>query len=405
SMIATHHFPQARSLLTFAQQRLAFQNNTYMAGLADTMESIIDLYQGHLGAALARLRTTAATPSNDMSHSSSESLGNRLSNTTLLAVALYETDQLEEAEKRLLSVLSYNDISSTDGLISRHILLSRIAYHRGDRHQCMRYLAELERYGQGASSRVISSARLERARIATIEDNLDTAEEALNAAEQMNDWLRPGVTFYANDIDSLPITRWRLEVAKGSYEPSATELAQAIAEARHTHHHRRRLKLHLLHALALDGKGQRDRAFEELAQALHTGSHEGFLRSFLDEGSPIIDLIKRWSQAHQGQHPPPGIEPNFVSELLKHAGEEEHKETRETAIAGASPDQTLEALTTREAEVLRLLAEGHRNRVIADKLFLSEFTVKSHLRNINAKLGAKSRTEAVAIARAQQLID
>jgi Response regulator containing a CheY-like receiver domain and an HTH DNA-binding domain len=55
--------------------------------------------------------------------------------------------------------------------------------------------------------------------------------------------------------------------------------------------------------------------------------------------------------------------------------------------------------------VIRLLAAGHRNKVIAEKMFLSEFTVKSHLRNINAKLGAQGRTEAVAIARARGLLD
>ncbi|WP_203480779.1 response regulator transcription factor [Pseudomonas arcuscaelestis] len=55
--------------------------------------------------------------------------------------------------------------------------------------------------------------------------------------------------------------------------------------------------------------------------------------------------------------------------------------------------------------MIQLLAAGLRNRAIAQKMFLSEFTVKSHLRNINAKLGAQGRTEAVAIARAKGLLD
>ncbi len=57
-----------------------------------------------------------------------------------------------------------------------------------------------------------------------------------------------------------------------------------------------------------------------------------------------------------------------------------------------------EALTGRETEVLALIAEGINNRDIAGKLFISEGTVKSHIKGILAKLDATSRTEAVAIA-------
>lgn len=51
-----------------------------------------------------------------------------------------------------------------------------------------------------------------------------------------------------------------------------------------------------------------------------------------------------------------------------------------------------------------MLPAGHRNRAIAEKLFVSELTVKAHLRKINAKLGAQNRTQAVAIGRAMGLI-
>lgn len=61
-------------------------------------------------------------------------------------------------------------------------------------------------------------------------------------------------------------------------------------------------------------------------------------------------------------------------------------------------------LSPREVEVLRLVAAGLSNREIAKQLFLSETTVKSHLVHIYAKLGVKSRTSAVATARAQGAI-
>jgi DNA-binding NarL/FixJ family response regulator len=57
-----------------------------------------------------------------------------------------------------------------------------------------------------------------------------------------------------------------------------------------------------------------------------------------------------------------------------------------------------EALTGRENEVLKYVAEGNRNRDIAERLFISEDTVKVHIKHIMEKLGASDRTQAVAIA-------
>jgi len=67
------------------------------------------------------------------------------------------------------------------------------------------------------------------------------------------------------------------------------------------------------------------------------------------------------------------------------------------------PDAAAWDLGGRELEVLQLLAAGHRNRVIAAKLHLSENTVKFHLRNIYRKLGATSRSEAIAMAHSNGL--
>ena len=61
-------------------------------------------------------------------------------------------------------------------------------------------------------------------------------------------------------------------------------------------------------------------------------------------------------------------------------------------------DTTLEPLTERETEVLRLLAQGHSNKEIANHMHIAEDTVKTHIRHILAKLGVRSRTQAVLYA-------
>jgi DNA-binding NarL/FixJ family response regulator len=73
-------------------------------------------------------------------------------------------------------------------------------------------------------------------------------------------------------------------------------------------------------------------------------------------------------------------------------------------IAKLAASLSSEALTGRELEVLSLLAQGKSNKDIATKLFISETTVKSHLRSIFTKLKVLSRTEAVAAASRRGLI-
>ncbi|MGV1003756.1 MAG: helix-turn-helix transcriptional regulator [Candidatus Nanopelagicales bacterium] len=83
---------------------------------------------------------------------------------------------------------------------------------------------------------------------------------------------------------------------------------------------------------------------------------------------------------------------DFEAELARDAEPPETMSTPDDPIAGG----VAERLTRRELQVLNLLAAGKTNAHIAGRLFLSEGTVKSHIRHIMAKLDAGNRTEAVA---------
>ncbi|MEG1766926.1 MAG: LuxR C-terminal-related transcriptional regulator [Comamonas sp.] len=85
---------------------------------------------------------------------------------------------------------------------------------------------------------------------------------------------------------------------------------------------------------------------------------------------------------------------SYLDKLLKAFG----------PLADESPDSVrasglMDPLTRKEIQVLQLVAEGYSNAAMAEKLNASDSTVRTHLRNINAKLGAHSRAEAVVIAR------
>ena len=77
---------------------------------------------------------------------------------------------------------------------------------------------------------------------------------------------------------------------------------------------------------------------------------------------------------------------------------------RDLRLAVRHWDQVMQPLTRKEIAVLRLAAEGCSNSAMAERLALSDSTVRTHLRNINTKLDARSRSEAVAIARRLDLI-
>jgi LuxR family transcriptional regulator, maltose regulon positive regulatory protein len=118
------------------------------------------------------------------------------------------------------------------------------------------------------------------------------------------------------------------------------------------------------------------------------------VRMFLDEGEPFAQLLRKFSAARQLQsEPDEGELLGYLESLLEPAPEHRN-----------APTPAVETLTRKELEILQLLAEGLSNAAIAARLFISETTVRTHLRSINAKFGSHSRTQAVAVARRLKLI-
>ena len=107
----------------------------------------------------------------------------------------------------------------------------------------------------------------------------------------------------------------------------------------------------------------------EIQRALQAGA-----RGYLLKNMPPNELLEVIRQVHAGKK---RIPPEIASQLLEHMSDE--------------------VLTDREIEVLKEVAGGNRNREIAERLFISEETVKVHIKHIMEKLGASDRTQAVSI--------
>lgn len=108
----------------------------------------------------------------------------------------------------------------------------------------------------------------------------------------------------------------------------------------------------------------------EIQRALEAGA-----RGYLLKTMPPADLLAAIRDVHAGRRRIPTA---VAARLAEHLGEE--------------------SLTAREKEVLQQVAGGNRNRDIGERLSISEETVKVHIKHIMEKLGAKDRTEAVALA-------
>ena len=119
---------------------------------------------------------------------------------------------------------------------------------------------------------------------------------------------------------------------------------------------------------------------------------EGFVLLLLDEGPSLIPLFS----AVENHRAVPSHIKQYSRKLL-----DTYPEFGEEAIhksVGIS-SALVEQLSTREMEVLQLIAAGDLNHTIADKLFISVRTVKKHSSNVFNKLNVNSRTQAVARAR------
>jgi DNA-binding NarL/FixJ family response regulator len=107
----------------------------------------------------------------------------------------------------------------------------------------------------------------------------------------------------------------------------------------------------------------------EIQRALEAGA-----RGYMLKSMPPKELVEVIRQVHAGKK---RIPPQLAAELAEHVSDDD--------------------LTAREIEVLSKIAGGNRNRDIAEKLFITEETVKVHVKHIMDKLGASDRTQAVAI--------
>jgi LuxR family maltose regulon positive regulatory protein len=142
-----------------------------------------------------------------------------------------------------------------------------------------------------------------------------------------------------------------------------------------------------LQALALQAQGEGDQALAALERALSLAEPEGYVRVFIGEGAPMGELLRKAAAR--------GIKLDYVATLL--AALEEETKKRGTA-------ELIEPLTDREVEVLRLLTTPLSTQEIAQELYISVHTARSHIKSIYRKLDVHKRMKAIQRAKEMELL-
>jgi LuxR family maltose regulon positive regulatory protein len=295
-----------------------------------------------------------------------------------LARVNYQWNDLDAAKEHgERSLQLARQIADTDRSVAWEVLLARLALARGDAAGAAAILAEADQSARGRGFALLMPEI---------------------AAEQVLTLLRGGDLAAAGRLaqaHDLPLSQARVHLAQGDpsralavlepYRRQMAEMAWADQE----------LMALVLLAVAFNAHGERAKAVEMLDEALALSEPGGFIRIFVDEGAPMARLL--YQALSQGVHS------GYVRHLLA-AFPTSGREQTAPSRAVAAAISLAEPLSSRELEVLDLIAAGLTNQQIAARLYVSLHTVKSHARNIYAKLGVSSRTQAVARGRVLGLL-
>ena len=292
-----------------------------------------------------------------------------------LARITYEWNDLDAAEQHGQQFIQLmRQMGSVDSFASYDVFLARLKLARGDADGAVAILAKAEEF-VCQHNFLFRMPDVAAAQVLTRLHKGDLAKAA-HLAETHN----------------LPLSQARVHLAQGDSSAALAALGPFRRQADAKGWADERLRVMVLLAVALQAHGEKDEATQFLGDSLALAEPGGFIRTFVDEGLPMAQLLSE-AAAH-------GIMPDYTARLRAAFEAEEQKGEDGSYLPPAPPAQPLaEPLSQRELEVLRLIAQGLSNREIGERLFLAVDTVKGHNRRIFGKLMVRRRTEAVAKAR------
>jgi LuxR family maltose regulon positive regulatory protein len=284
-----------------------------------------------------------------------------------LARILYEWNDLEAAElhgRQSLQLAQQYDVRVIDRFVMCEVFLARLKIAQGDAAGAAVLLEQTEK------------AARERKFILRLPEI--AAAQALVFLRQRKD---ADAAQIANRFD-LPLSQARIDLAQGEGGRALERLKNYLDKVEAMDWQDERLKALVLQSMAFHINGESELAQAALEGALSIADPADCVRSFLDEG-PVMEQLLSDAAAR-------GTLPGYVRKLLAAFRDEKSKQVSQPPF---------DLLTQRELEILQLIAQGFSNQEISERLYLALDTVKGYTRRIFEKLHVQRRTEAVARAR------
>jgi LuxR family maltose regulon positive regulatory protein len=337
--------------------------------------------------------------------------------TDLLCEGNEAAAALTLATDSLRTLRAYESVPTL--LVITGLSLSRAHLALGDADVAVAVLAEVRPLVEGGpftALRGLVEAGEARARLA-LGDVGSAVGWAVSAPaiESVPDLVRFGVPAYATGLRTLGGAAARILIAHGRATGDAAVLgnAERSLDAAWAFAERQGfgwlcLQVLILRAMLFDCRGERDAALTTLGQAVAAAAPEGYIRPFVDEGTPMAVLLKALRvEARRRRARVDDAPVAFVGTLLAAFPGQPPALVPAAHRAGGAMQMAplVEPLSSRELDVLTLLAAGRSNAQMARDLVVVEGTVKSHLIHIYGKLGVHTRTQAMARARELGLLD
>jgi LuxR family maltose regulon positive regulatory protein len=392
-------FERARECQALARALSDRADSGFCLGYAHANAGTALIQQGKLREALDCFRAGAADPRIRIDESIAGA-----SLVSCYVQALYEANDIDAAEN-LFNEFHEVIAQATllDYLAVAYVSMSRIDDLRGRPERGSALLDEAENIGFANSlPRLVRIVNWERIRRLIHRGDIEQARllasrlaPAGEGSELPENWIP-----FAEDSEGVSIGQARLAIFSGQPAVALRLIASESGLAQKSGRVRRQIRLLVLEALAHAKKGDAANAHRALREALQLAGSRGFVRILLDEGEPVIELLQQEYEVQRASAvgSMAGPQCDQIRDLLHASGIELQK------AEAAKQFSPLEPLTKRENDILALLASGVSNKEIARRLFVSENTVKFHLKNAYSKLGVTSRLQAITAARKMALI-
>jgi LuxR family maltose regulon positive regulatory protein len=294
-----------------------------------------------------------------------------------------ERNELETATQSLITSQELGEKSGfAQNRYRLRVAMARIREARGDLEGALELLDEAQPLFMIDLSPNVRPIAAIRARVLVRQGR---TEEAVAWAREQGLSIEDELSFL-HEYEHITLARALL--ASGSVLQASGLLDRLLAAADEGGRGASMIEILVLQALASQLRGDTRAALVPLERALALAEPEGYVRVFVDEGAPMAALLQVAVQR--------GIATDYVRRLLSAFGAPEERPSARQAL--------VEPLSERELEVLQLLATELDGPEIADQLTVSLNTMRTHTRNIYAKLGVNSRRAAVRRARELELL-